>query len=148
MERLCFFLRSFLIDKLWRPDEQVHRAPIIAKLRRKSKKVSFAALPHARVADSAVTYLPTKREYSFHGTEKPGLLQPFPPDLFRRHSQERNPVRTPRAAASQKISAAQDAPGSLNTKGPGNPDGKISGPLKNHNVENQRCLVEILNVRE
>lgn len=40
MERLCFFLRSFLIDKLWRPDEQVDRAPIIGKLRRKSKKAA------------------------------------------------------------------------------------------------------------
>ena len=50
MERLCFFLRSFLIDKLWRPDEQVDRAPIIGKLRRKSKK---AAPPRSeRTAES------------------------------------------------------------------------------------------------
>ena len=47
-----FFLRSFLIDKLWRPDEQVDKALTIGKLRRKNKKdAAEVPVPKVRARD-------------------------------------------------------------------------------------------------
>ena len=68
LERQCFFLRSFLIDKLWRPDEQVDRTPIIGKVHRKNKKDDAAS---SRKSDLGETNKSRRRQRSLKNNRVP-----------------------------------------------------------------------------